>query len=251
MLVIENLVKDYTGGVRGVDNVSLTVPDGEFLVLIGLSGSGKSTLLRCINRLVEPTSGRIVLDGMDITGARGPELRKIRRSVGMIFQQFNLVKRSSVLTNVLTGRLGYVSPFQSLVGHFGDADYGRALRSLERVGLRERAHQRADRLSGGQQQRVGIARALMQEPRIMLADEPVASLDPATSHSVLKYLQQINREGMTVICSLHFLSLARTYGTRVVALKGGRLMFDGLPSEIDERRFKDIYGEDAVEVEIR
>ena len=251
MLVIERLVKDYPGNVRALDDVSLTVPDGEFVVLIGLSGSGKSTLLRCINRLVEPTSGRILLNDVDITAARAANLRAIRRNIGMIFQQFNLVRRSSVLTNVLTGRLGYVSPWQSVMNHFGEEDFRRALINLERVGLRERAHQRADRLSGGQQQRVGIARALMQEPRIMLADEPVASLDPATSHSVLKYLQQINHEGMTVICSLHFLSLARTYGTRVVALKGGRLMFDGLPSEIDERRFKDIYGEEAVEVEIR
>ena len=251
MLVIEHLVKDYPGNVRGLDDVSLTVPDGEFLVLIGLSGSGKSTLLRCINRLIEPTSGRIMLDNVDVTAASAADLRKIRRSIGMIFQQFNLVRRSSVLTNVLTGRLGYVSPWQSVLNHFGEDDYRRALINIDRVGLRERVHQRADRLSGGQQQRVGIARALMQEPRIMLADEPVASLDPATSHSVLKYLQQINREGMTVICSLHFLSLARTYGTRVIALKGGKLMFDGLPSEIDEQRFKDIYGEEAVEVEIR
>jgi phosphonate transport system ATP-binding protein len=250
MLTVEHLVKDYPGATRALEDVNIKVRDGEFLVLIGLSGSGKSTLLRCINRLVEPTSGRIVLDDLDITAAQGSDLRKIRRSVGMIFQQFNLVKRSSVLTNVLTGRLGYVSQWQSLLAHFGEEDYRRALINLERVGLRERAHQRADRLSGGQQQRVAIARALMQEPKIMLADEPVASLDPATSHSVLKYLQQINREGMTVICSLHFLSLARTYGTRVIALKGGRLMFDGLPSEIDERRFKEIYGEEAVEVEI-
>ena len=250
MLVIERLVKDYPGNVRALDDVSLTVPDGEFVVLIGLSGSGKSTLLRCINRLVEPTSGRILLDDVDITAARAANLRAIRRNIGMIFQQFNLVRRSSVLTNVLTGRLGYVSPWQSVMNHFGEEDFRRALINLERVGLRERAHQRADRLSGGQQQRVGIARALMQEPRIMLADEPVASLDPATSHSVLKYLQQINREGMTVICSLHFLSLARTYGTRVIALKAGRLMFDGLPSEIDDQRFRTIYGEDAVEVEI-
>jgi phosphonate transport system ATP-binding protein len=250
MLRIEHLVKDYSGGVHALDDVSMEVRDGEFLVLIGLSGSGKSTLLRCINRLVEPTGGRIVLDDLDITAARGTDLRKIRRSVGMIFQQFNLVKRSTVLTNVLTGRLGYVSQWQSLLAHWGEDDYRRALVSLDRVGLRDRAHQRADRLSGGQQQRVAIARALMQEPKIMLADEPVASLDPATSHSVLKYLQQINREGMTVICSLHFLSLARTYGTRVIALKGGRLMFDGKPAEIDEQRFKEIYGDEAVEVEI-
>ncbi|MBV9893634.1 MAG: phosphonate ABC transporter ATP-binding protein [Chloroflexi bacterium] len=250
MLRIEHLVKDYAGGVRALEDVSLEVRDGEFLVLIGLSGSGKSTLLRCINRLIEPTSGRITLDQDDITAARGDELRRIRRGIGMIFQQFNLVKRSTVLTNVLTGRLGYVSQWQALVAHFGEEDYRRALSNLERVGLRERVHQRADRLSGGQQQRVAIARALMQEPKIMLADEPVASLDPATSHSVLKYLQQINREGMTVICSLHFLSLARTYGTRVIALKQGRLMFDGLPSDIDERRFQAIYGDEAVEVDI-
>ncbi len=250
MLLIEHLVKTYPGGVKALDDVSLEVRDGEFVVLIGLSGSGKSTLLRCINRLVEPTSGRIVLDGVDVTAAQGADLRKIRRGVGMIFQQFNLVKRSSVLTNVLTGRLGYVSQWQAMIQHFGEGDYRRALSNLERVGLRDRAQQRADRLSGGQQQRVAIARALMQEPRIMLADEPVASLDPATSHSVLKYLQQINRDGMTVICSLHFLSLARTYATRVIALKAGRLVFDGLPSDIDERRFQAIYGEDAVEVEI-
>jgi len=250
VLRIEHLVKDYAGGVRALEDVSLEVRDGEFLVLIGLSGSGKSTLLRCINRLIEPTSGRITLDQDDITAARGDELRRIRRGIGMIFQQFNLVKRSTVLTNVLTGRLGYVSQWQALVAHFGEEDYRRALSNLERVGLRERVHQRADRLSGGQQQRVAIARALMQEPKIMLADEPVASLDPATSHSVLKYLQQINREGMTVICSLHFLSLARTYGTRVIALKQGRLMFDGLPSDIDERRFQAIYGDEAVEVDI-
>src|SRR5919202_244804 len=250
MLVIEHLVKDYPGGVRGLDDVSLTVADGEFLVLIGLSGSGKSTLLRCINRLVEPSAGRILLDDRDITAASPDELRKIRRSIGMIFQQFNLVRRSTVLTNVLHGRLGYASTWQSLLSHYGEDDYRRAVINLDRVGLRERAHNRADRLSGGQQQRVAIARALMQEPKIMLADEPVASLDPATSHSVLKYLQQINREGMTVICSLHFLSLARTYGTRVIALKAGRLMFDGKPSEIDAERFRSIYGEEAVEVEI-
>ena len=251
MLQIEHLVKVYPSGTRAVDDLSLTVGEGEFLVLIGLSGSGKSTLLRCINRLIEPTSGRIVLDGVDVTAASNHELRKVRRSIGMIFQQFNLVSRSSVLTNVLSGRLGYVSNQQSALGQFGEDDYTRAVMNLERVGLLKLAHQRADRLSGGQQQRVAIARALMQEPHIMLADEPVASLDPATSHSVLKYLQQINREGMTVICSLHFLSLARSYGTRVVALKQGKLVFDGLPAEIDERRFKEIYGEEAVEVEIR
>jgi phosphonate transport system ATP-binding protein len=169
----------------------------------------------------------------------------------MIFQQFNLVKRSSVLNNVLTGRLGTLSPWQSAVGRFPPADYHRAFANLERVGIPEKAYQRADTLSGGQQQRVAIARALMQEPRLMLADEPVASLDPATSHSVMKYLEEINRQdGITVLCNLHFLSLARRYATRVVALKAGKIVFDGSPGEIDEARFREIYGEEAVEVEI-
>lgn len=252
MLEVQHLTKIYEDGTVALDDVSFTVEDGEFLVIIGLSGSGKSTLLRCINRLVEPTSGRVIWNGIDITAASPEELRKIRRQIGMIFQQFNLVKRSSVLTNVLSGRLGYVNPWLSLVHYFPRTEYARAMHNLELVGIADKAHSRADELSGGQQQRVGIARALMQEPKLMLADEPVASLDPATSHSVLKYIEQLNREqGVTVLCSLHFLSLARRYGTRIIALKAGRLVFDGLPEEIDDRRFKEIYGEEAIEVEIR
>ena len=251
MLKIEHLTKIFPNGTRALDDVSLEVRDGEFVSIVGLSGAGKSTLLRCINRLVEPTSGRILLDGVDVTAASGAELRRVRRRIGMIFQQFNLVKRSSVLTNVLSGRLGWVSPMQGLVGRFPPEDYQRAFGNLERVGIPEKAYQRADTLSGGQQQRVGIARALMQEPRIILADEPVASLDPATSHSVMKYLEQVNREdGIIVLCNLHFLSLARRYATRVIALKEGRLVFDGLPGEIGPDRFKQIYGEEALEVEV-
>jgi phosphonate transport system ATP-binding protein len=252
MLRIQNLRKVFPNGVVAVDNLSLTVPDGEFLVIIGLSGSGKSTLLRCINRLVEPTSGQIWLDDVELTSLPPNQLRDARKRIGMIFQQFNLVKRSSVITNVLAGRLGSVSPFQSILGRFPAQDYHRAYANLERVGIPEKVDQRADTLSGGQQQRVAIARALMQEPTLMLADEPVASLDPATSHSVMKYLEEINRQdGITVICNLHFLSLARRYATRVIALKDGQIVFDGLPAEIDEARFREIYGEDAVEVEIR
>jgi len=222
-----------------------------FVVLIGLSGSGKSTLLRCINRLVEPTSGQVIFEGNDVTHARGLHLRRIRRRIGMIFQQFNLVKRSSVFANVLAGRLGYRSPWRTIASRPSREDVALAFENLERVSILEKAYVRADALSGGQQQRVGIARALMQQPQLMLADEPVASLDPATSHSVLRYLEEINKtDGITVICSLHFLSLARRYGTRVIALKAGRVAFDGKPAEIDERRFKEIYGEDAVEVEI-
>jgi len=252
MLRIEGLRKVFPGGVVAVDDISLTVSDGEFLVIIGLSGSGKSTLLRCINRLVEPTAGRIWLDDTELTRLAPADLRESRKRIGMIFQQFNLVKRSSVLTNVLAGGLGSISSMQSLLGRFPPQDYHRAYANLERVGIPEKAYQRADTLSGGQQQRVAIARALMQEPALMLADEPVASLDPATSHSVMKYLEEINRQdGITVICNLHFLSLARRYATRVIALKAGRIVFDGLPTEIDEERFRSIYGEEAVEVEIR
>jgi phosphonate transport system ATP-binding protein len=251
MLKIEKLTKVYPDGTRALNNLSITVPTGQFLVVIGLSGSGKSTLMRCINRLIEPTSGQIWLDDMEITGASTTQLRHIRRNIGMIFQHFNLVNRSSVLTNVLSGRLGYASTLPSLFRRFPRADMERAMRNLQRVGIPEKAYNRADALSGGQRQRVGIARALMQEPKLMLADEPVASLDPATSHSVMKYLEQINREdGITVICNLHFLSLARRYADRVIALKAGEIVFDGPALEIDEARFRAIYGEDAVEVEI-
>ena len=251
LLEIRDLVKVYPSGAKALDGISLDIRAGEFVVLIGLSGSGKSTLLRCINRLVEPTSGRVAFDGTEVTRARGADLRRIRRRIGMIFQQFNLVKRSSVFANVLAGRLGYRSFFRTIGSRPSREDVALAFENLQRVGILEKAYVRADALSGGQQQRVGIARALMQRPDLMLADEPVASLDPATSHSVMKYLEEINKnDGITVICSLHFLSLARRYGTRVVALKDGKVAFDGKPADIDERRFKEIYGEDAVEVEI-
>jgi len=251
LLEIRDLVKVYPSGAKALDGISLDIRAGEFVVLIGLSGSGKSTLLRCINRLVEPTSGRVAFDGTEVTRARGADLRRIRRRIGMIFQQFNLVKRSSVFANVLAGRLGYRSFFRTIGSRPSREDVALAFENLQRVGILEKAYVRADALSGGQQQRVGIARALMQRPDLMLADEPVASLDPATSHSVLRYLEEINKsDKITVVCSLHFLSLARRYGTRVVALKAGKVAFDGKPAEIDERRFKEIYGEDAVEVEI-
>ena len=251
VLSIQNLVKVYPSGTRAIDDVTLDIQHGEFVVLIGLSGSGKSSLLRCINRLVEPTSGRVIFEGADITRARGGELRRIRRRIGMIFQQFNLVRRTSVLSNTLAGRLGYRSALRTIIGRPSREDVAAAFENLGRVGIADKAFARADALSGGQQQRVGIARALMQHPELMLADEPVASLDPATSHSVMKYLEEINKkDGITVICSLHFLSLARRYGTRVIALKAGKIAFDGQPDDIDERRFREIYGEDAVEVEI-
>lgn len=252
ILRVEHLTKVYGGGTRALSDVSFQVARGEFLIIIGLSGSGKSTLLRCINRLIEPTAGKIFLAGQDVTAASPQELRVIRRKIGMIFQQFNLVRRLPVVTNVLTGRLGYLPPVWALANYFPGSLVQQAHANLERVGIQEKAYVRADALSGGQQQRVGIARVLMQEPALILADEPVASLDPATSHSVLRYVEELNKkDGITVLCCLHFLSLARRYGTRIIALKAGQIVFDGLPSEIDEARFRDIYGEDAIEVEIR
>lgn len=248
---IEHLVKVYPDGTHALHDITLEVKPKEFLVIIGLSGSGKSTLMRCINRLIEPTSGKVYIDDVEVTALNHEELRRLRRQIGMIFQQFNLVKRSSVLTNALSGRLGYLAPQWALINYFPRDVKLQAVENLKRVGIAEKAFTRADQLSGGQQQRVGIARALMQEPRLILADEPVASLDPATSHSVLKHIEELNRQdGVTVMCALHFLSLARRYGTRVVALKAGRIVFTGMPHEIDEHRFKEIYGEEAVEVEI-
>ncbi|MGA9191703.1 MAG: phosphonate ABC transporter ATP-binding protein [Anaerolineales bacterium] len=248
MLRVEHLTKVYPSGTEALKDVSFTVDDSEFLVIIGLSGSGKSTLLRCINRLIEPTEGRIYLDDVEITAASPAELRRLRRHIGMVFQQFNLVKRSSVMTNVLSGRLGYANPVMSLMGIWPKSDRERAIQALDRVGIADKAHARADTLSGGQQQRVGIARSLMQEPRLMLADEPVASLDPVLSHSILKYLEQLNQEGITVLCSLHFLDLVHRYATRVIALKDGVKVFEGLPKEINRAKFKEIYGEEAQEV---
>jgi phosphonate transport system ATP-binding protein len=251
MLQIEKLSKVYPNGTRALREVTFTTKQSEFVVIIGLSGSGKSTLLRCVNRLIEPTAGTVTLDGENLTRARPRQLRAARSRIGMVFQQFNLVRRASVLTNVMNGALGRLPAAYSAAGYFPREVREEAMRNLERVGLADRAAQRADTLSGGQQQRVGIARALMQRPRLILADEPVASLDPATSHSVLKYLRALNREdGVTILCNLHFLSLAREYGTRVIALRDGELVFDGPPEAVDKRWFHEIYGEEAAEVEI-
>lgn len=251
MLKIENLCKTYPNGTQALHDVSFEVDEGEFLAVIGLSGSGKSTLLRCINRLIEPTSGKITWNDVDVTAASGKEIRNIRRQIGMVFQQFNLVKRSSVKINVLSGRLGYVATMPSLFHVFSHDDNQRVIKTLEMVGLEDKIDVRADSLSGGQQQRVGIARALMQDPKMILADEPVASLDPVLAHSILKYLEKLNKEyGMTVICSLHFLDLVHRYATRAIALKDGYLVFEGLPKEIDDAQFKQIYGKDAERIEI-
>ena len=249
MLQVENLTKIYDDGTVALRDVSFEVPDGQFLAIIGLSGSGKSTLLRCVNRLVEPTSGLIRWNGEDVTAATQEDLRLIRRRIGMVFQHFNLVHRSRVITNVLAGRLGYVNPALAIINRFPRADVAKAIAQLERVGLSEKARARADELSGGQQQRVGIARAMMQDPQMILADEPVASLDPVLAHSIMQYLELINDEDdVTVLCSLHFLDLVHRYADRAIALNRGELVFDGEPREIDDARFKDIYGQEAERV---
>ena len=249
MLEIKNLTKVYEGGTQAINDVSFSVKPGEFLAVIGLSGSGKSTLLRCINRLIEPTEGQIIWNGEDITAASQDEMLRIRRKIGMIFQHFNLVSRSRVITNVLAGRLGYVNPAMSLFNRFPKSDMDMAIKQLDRVSIADQAYKRADELSGGQQQRVGIARAMMQEPEIILADEPVASLDPVLAHSIMQHLETINKEdGVTILCSLHFLDLVHRYADRAVALNDGKLMFDGTPQEIDDAKFKEIYGKEAERV---
>jgi len=249
MLEIKNLTKVYDGGTQALTDVSFSVKPGEFLAVIGLSGSGKSTLLRCINRLIEPTEGQIIWNGEDITAASQDEMLRIRRKIGMIFQHFNLVSRSKVITNVLAGRLGYVNPAMSLLNRFPKSDRDMAIKQLNRVSIADQAHKRADELSGGQQQRVGIARAMVQEPDIILADEPVASLDPVLAHSIMQYLETINQEdGVMVLCSLHFLDLVHRYADRAIALNDGKLMFDGPPHDIDDEKFKEIYGKEAERV---
>ncbi len=252
LLETRGLHKHYEGGTHALKGIDMKVREGEFLVLLGLSGSGKSTLLRCINRLIEPTSGKIFFDNEEIRSLKGESLRHARREIGMIFQQFNLIKNLSVLTNVLAGRLGYFSTLKSIFPKFDKKIVNEALADINRVGLAGFENKTVRNLSGGQQQRVAISRALMQNPKLILADEPVASLDPATADTVMRYLGILNKKDkITIVCSLHFLSLARKYGTRVVALKDGKFVFDGTPAEIDDKKFKQIYGEDAEEVEIR
>jgi phosphonate transport system ATP-binding protein len=229
--------------VRALKNVSLTIDDGEFVVIVGLSGAGKSTMLRVLNGLVPATSGSIKVDGIEVVGAGAKTMRQIRSRTGMIFQTFNLVNRTSVMNNVLMGRLAKVPAWRSTFGLWTADDREHAFQALERVDIVDKAWVRASNLSGGQQQRVGIARALAQEPSIMLADEPVAALDPVTTHQVMRDLQRINRElGITTLINLHFLDLARHYGKRLIGLRGGELIFDGDIADVGDDTFREIYG---------
>ncbi|MBA3605698.1 MAG: phosphonate ABC transporter ATP-binding protein [Actinomycetota bacterium] len=243
MIRFDNASVVYPGGVTALRDLDLEIADGELVVVVGLSGAGKSTLVRAINGLVPLTSGSLEVNGRQVTklGKRG--MRDLRAEIGMIFQGFNLVNRTSVLNNVLMGRLHRTATWRTLTGLYPKGDVELALRSLERVEIVDKAYVRAANLSGGQRQRVGIARALAQEPSIILADEPVASLDPPTSHVVMRDLQQINRElGITTIVNLHFLDLATAYADRIIGLRAGALVFDGPGSAADAGVFEDIYG---------
>ena len=233
----------YDGGVVAMKDLDLEIGDGEFVVIVGLSGAGKSTLVRAVNGLVPLTSGKLDVNGHDVPNLSRKGRRDLRSEIGMIFQGFNLVDRTTVLNNVLMGRLHRVPTWRTLLGKYPDADIQIAAKSLDRVEILDRAYVRASNLSGGQRQRVGIARALAQEPTIILADEPVASLDPPTSHVVMRYLQQISRElGITTIVNLHFLDLATAYADRIIGLRAGELVFDGPGSACDAQVFEDVYG---------
>jgi len=247
MVSVKDVSKTYAGAgaTEALRNVSIEVREGEFLVILGPSGAGKSTLMRCINRLVEPTSGSIIVDGREVTSRRR-ELRAVRRQVGMVFQQFNLVKRLSVLMNVLSGRLAYHTLWRSLIYSFNKEDKRIAIECLARVNMEHKTFQRADTLSGGEQQRVAIARALAQQPKVILADEPVASLDPKIARQVLTYLKQIAGElGITVLCNLHQVEYAREYAERVVGLSRGAVVFDGPSGKLTDDILQQIYYRDS------
>lgn len=254
ILRVENLNKIYPNGAQALSDINFSVKKGTFLAVIGLSGSGKSSLLRCINRIHEPTSGEIYFNGHAITNLREGDLCKVRTKIGMVFQHFNLINRKSVLNNVLYGRLGQFQKklLGGILQPWPKEWIKDAHEALNLVGIDHKALVRADGLSGGEKQRVAIARTLMQHPELLLADEPVASLDPNTSHSVMNYLRDLNvKYGITIICSLHFLSLVREYSTHVIALRNGKKVFEGEPHEITDPWFKDIYGNQAREVQVR
>src|SRR5574344_1152383 len=242
MIELKHVEKVYPNGYRALHDVNLTVKDGEFVSIIGLSGAGKSTLIRCINRMHDIQAGQILVDGVDISKLKGKALRAERRGIGMIFQSFNLVKRASVYKNVLAGRVGYHNTWETLFGIYSKEEKLLALRSLEKFGILDKAYVRADQLSGGQQQRVALARALTQEPKLILADEPVASLDPITTISVMDDFTRINKMGITIVANMHHVDLAKKYSTRIIGIRAGQIVFDGKPSEVTDEVCIKIYG---------
>ncbi|MEN1761786.1 phosphonate ABC transporter ATP-binding protein [Anoxynatronum sibiricum] len=242
MLKAENLQVIYDNKTLALDDVSLTVAPGEFVGIIGSSGSGKSTLLKCMNLLVRPTRGTVYLDERDLMTLNGQSLRKVRREMGFIFQDYNLIDRSTVIDNVLIGRLSYKTSLQSLFRIFSQEDYARAKKALSYVALEEKMYERADRLSGGQKQRVAIAKTLCQRPKVILADEPVASLDQATAHLIMEYFRRANiKKNITILINLHDVALAKAYCSRIVGLKKGKVVYDGKAGDLTDDVLKRLY----------
>ena len=245
MLAVTDLVKVYPTGTHALNRVNLEIKEPQVVAIIGSSGAGKSTLIRCINRLVEPTSGRVVLKDLDVTSLARRDLRKARRRMGMIFQEYNLVERLTVMENVLSGRLGYVSLWRAYRRRYPPEDIASAFEILDRVGLKGYHNTRADELSGGQRQRVGIARALMQRPDLLLVDEPTASLDPKTSRQIMRLLRELVHErGTPALVNIHDVTLAQNYADRVIGLADGKVVFDGPADQLTQAALTDIYGEE-------
>ncbi len=252
MIQFKNVGKTYPNGVEALKNVSLEIKQGEFVAVIGLSGAGKSTLVKLVNKMHEVTLGDLVVNGITVDSTlKGKELRKFRRKIGMVFQSFNLIGRTSVIKNVLAARVADMSLMQSLLGLYTKEDRLLALEALDKVGILEKAYSRADQLSGGQQQRVALARTLAQNPDIILADEPVASLDPITANQVMKDFERINKElNITVIANMHHVDMALKYANRVIGIRGGEVIFDGPSKEVNEALLKDIYGREITDEDI-
>lgn len=244
VIEFKDVKKVYPNGTVGLKNINLSLYEGEFVVVVGLSGAGKSTLLRTVNRMHDITSGDLLIEGQSIVNLKGKALRNLRRKIGMIFQGFNLVKRASVQRNVLSGRVGYYPTWKSVLGLFSKEDKQKAVEALKRVNMASKIYTRADELSGGQQQRVAIARTFMQDPTIILADEPIASLDPKTTKSVMDDLKQLNKDfNMTVLANLHSVDLALEYADRIIGLRAGELVYDKPISEVSRSDFDSIYDE--------
>ncbi|MEG0276727.1 MAG: phosphonate ABC transporter ATP-binding protein [Coprobacillus sp.] len=242
ILEIKNLKKSYNETTHALQGIGVSFKPGEFVVIIGPSGAGKSTFIRCINRMIDPTCGEVIFDGVNMEKLKGKSLRHQRSRIGMIFQHYNLIGRTNVIKNVLHGRLGHMSFIDSLFGRFSKKDIQEAAELLKQVGLEEKMYKKANELSGGQMQRVGICRAIIQHPKILLADEPIASLDPNSANKVMDTLYKMTCErGLTCIVNLHQVDFAKKYATRILGIKGGKLVYDGSPEELTEEVIHDIY----------
>lgn len=243
LLKVKDISKEYKGGTKALSNIDFSVENGEFVSIIGPSGAGKSTILRCINRMINATEGSITFDEKNIEELNKKGLRELRTKIGMIFQNYNLVERLSVIENVLHGRLGYKSAIAGIIGSYTEEEKKRAFEILEKLGLEDQAYKRCDQLSGGQKQRVGIARALIQDPKLMLCDEPIASLDPNSSKIIMDQLKNINKEmGITCILNLHQVDVAMKYSDKIIGINGGKTIFNGKPSELTKEKIHEIYG---------